>query len=476
MLPFELRRLLFALLLIFSALSPTSMAQRRKTVVDLIVRGGTVVTMDGSRRVIENGSVAVKNGRIVAVGKSAEIDRNYAAREVVNATGKVVIPGLINGHTHVPMTLFRGLADDLDLQEWLTKYIFPAEAKNVTEEFVRVGTRLGLAEMIRSGTTTYCDMYYFEDAIADETAKAGMRGVLGETIIDFPVADNKTNAEAMAYVEKFVSQWKGNPLITPAIAPHAPYTVSEEHLKAMRGFSDRTGAPIVTHISETKREVEDSLKAKGASPIDYLNRIGFLNDRVIAAHVVWPSEEELGLLKKLGVGIVHNPQSNMKLASGVAPVPEMLKEDLPVGLGTDGAASNNDLNLWEEMDTAAKLHKLISKDPKVVTAQEAFEMATLRGARALHLEKEIGSIEKGKRADLVVVDLDDLNQTPSYNIYSDLVYATKAADVRTVIIEGRVVMRDRRLLTLNEEPIKADARRYRERIIRSLGAKTLPED
>jgi 5-methylthioadenosine/S-adenosylhomocysteine deaminase len=412
----------------------------------------------------------------VAVDNTAAIDRQFAAREVVNAAGKVIIPGLINGHTHVPMTLFRGLADDLDLQEWLTKYIFPAEAKNVTEEFVRVGTRLGLAEMIRGGTTTYCDMYYFEDAIADETFKAGMRGVLGETVIDFPVADNKTNEQAMAYVEKFVSRWKGNALIVPAIAPHAPYTVSEEHLKAVRAFSDRTGAPIVTHISETKQEVDDSIRDKGASPVDYLNRIGFLNNRVIAAHVVWPSEEELGLLKKLGVGIVHNPQSNMKLASGVAPVPEMLKQDMPVGLGTDGAASNNDLSLWEEMDTAAKLHKLISRDPKVVSAEEAFEMATLRGARALHLEKEIGSIEKGKRADLVVVDLDDLNQTPYYNIYSDLVYASKAADVRTVIVEGRVIMHDRRLLTLNEETIKTDARRYRERIIRSLGAKTVPED
>jgi len=464
-----------ALLLLLSVAQSVTMAQRRKTVVELIVSGGTVVTMDGARHVIENGAIAIKAGRIEAIGRANEIDQRYAAREVINATGKVVVPGLINGHTHVPMTLFRGLADDLDLQEWLTKYIFPAEAKNVTEEFVRVGTRLGLAEMIRGGTTTYCDMYYFEDAIADETSKAGMRAVLGETVIDFAVADNKTNAEAMAYVESFVKKWEGNALIVPAIAPHAPYTVSEEHLQAVRAFSDRTGAPIVTHISETKREVDDSIKAKGASPIDYLNRIGFLNNRVIAAHVVWPTEEELGLLKTLGVGIVHNPQSNMKLASGVAPVPEMLKQDLPVGLGTDGAASNNDLNLWEEMDTAAKLHKLISRDPKVVNAQEAFEMATIRGARALHLEKEIGSIEKGKRADLVVVDLDDLNQTPYYNIYSDLVYATKAADVRTVIIEGRVVMRDRRLLTLNEETIKAEARRYRERIIRSLGARTLPE-
>jgi len=464
------------LVLFISGGASLAFAQRRKSVVDLIIRGGTVVTMDGSRRVIENGGIAIKDGRIVAVDTAALMDLNYGARQVIDAQGKVVIPGLINGHTHVPMTLFRGIADDLDLQEWLTKYIFPAEAKNVTEDFVRVGTRLGLAEMIRSGTTTYCDMYYFEDAIADETSKAGMRGVLGETVIDFAVADNKTNAEAMAYVEKFVRHWKGNALIVPAIAPHAPYTVSEDHLKAIRAFSDRTGAPIVTHISETKREVDDSIKAKGASPVDYLNRIGFLNDRVIAAHMVWVSAEELGLLKKLGVGIVHNPQSNMKLASGVAPVPEMLKENLPVGLGTDGAASNNDLNLWEEMDTAAKLHKLISNDPKVVSAQEAFEMATIRGARALHLEKEIGSLEKGKRADIVIVDLDDLNQTPFYNIYSDLVYATKASDVRTVVIEGRVVMRDRRLLTLNEETIKADARKYRERIIQSVGIKTVPED
>jgi len=453
-----------------------TMAQRRVIPVDLIIRGGTVVTMDGSRRVIDNGGVAIKGGRVVAVGTSAEMDLNYSSRQVIEATGKVVIPGLINGHTHVPMTLFRGIADDLDLQEWLTKYIFPAEAKNVTEDFVRVGTRLGLAEMIRSGTTTYCDMYYFEDAIADETFKAGMRGVLGETVIDFPVADNKTNAEAMAYVEKFVSRWKGNSLIVPAIAPHAPYTVSEEHLKAVRAFSDRTGAPIVIHISETKREVDDSIKDKGTSPVDYLNRFGFLNDKVIAAHMVWPTAEELGLLKKLGVGLVHNPQSNMKLASGVAPVPEMLKQDMPVGLGTDGAASNNDLSLWEEMDTAAKLHKLISKDPKVLTAQEAFEMATIRGARALHLEKEIGSIETGKRADLVIVDVDGLNQTPFYNIYSDLVYAAKAGDVRTVIVEGKVLMRDRRLLTLNEVTIKADAHRYRERIVQSVGVKTLPED
>jgi 5-methylthioadenosine/S-adenosylhomocysteine deaminase len=436
--------------------------------VDLVVRGGTVVTMDERGSVIEDGAVAVERGRIVAVGKRADIDRSYAGRETIEARGRVVMPGLINGHTHVPMSLFRGLADDLDLNEWLTKYIFPAEAKNVTEDFVRVGARLGLAEMIRGGTTTYCDMYYFEDAIADETAKAGVRGVLGETVIDFPVADNKTFAEGLAYSEKFIEKWRGHALITPAIAPHAPYTVSEEHLKAVRDLSNRLRATIVIHVAETRKEVEDVTRDHGASPVAYLARIGFLYDRVIAAHTVHLTTEEVELLKRLGVGAVHNPQSNMKLASGVARVPEMLRADLALGLGTDGAASNNDLDMWEEMDTAAKLHKLTTNDPRVVPAREVLEMATIRGARALHLEREIGSLERGKRADLIVVDMDALNQTPMYNVYSHLVYATKAADVRTVIIEGRVVMRDRRLLTLNEETVKRDARAYRVRISQSL--------
>ena len=464
----------FVSVLIVTSMLSTVIAQTRRQPVDLLILGGTIVTMDQTRRVIEDGGIAISQGRIVAIGPRADIERAYTSRQRISAAGKVITPGLINGHTHVPMVLFRGLADDLDLQEWLTKYIFPAEAKNVTEEFVRVGARLGLAEMIRGGTTTYCDMYYFEDAIADETAKAGVRGVLGETIIDFPVADNKTNAEGMAYVEKFVARWKGHELVVPAIAPHAPYTVSEEHLKAVRAFSDRTGAPIVTHISETKREVDDSVKAKGASPVAYLDRIGFLNDRVIAAHMVWPQGTDIAILKRRGVGVVHNPQSNMKLASGVAPVPQMVKENLLVGLGTDGAASNNDLNMWEEMDTVAKLHKVFTGDPKVISAQQAFELATIRGAQALHLEKEIGSLEIGKRADLLVIDRDTLNQIPLYNVYSDLVYATKASDVETVIINGRLIMRNRRLLTLNETAVKNDARSYRDRIIKSLGTSATP--
>ena len=433
------------------------------------IMGGTVVTMDRDRRVIEDGAVVMRAEEIIFVGKRSEIPALMRRARNIDARGKVIIPGLINTHTHVPMTLFRGIADDLDLNEWLTKYIFPAEAKNVDEQFVRAGTRLGLAEMIRGGTTTYCDMYYFEDAIADETKRAGVRGVLGETIIDFPVADNKTHEQAMAYTERFIKKWQNDPLIVPAAAPHAPYTVSTEHLRAIKAMSDRLNATVVTHLAETKKERDDIRASKGMTPVKYLDSIGFLSNRTIAAHSVWLTPEEIMIYKDRGVGSAHCPQSNMKLASGVASIPAMLKADIAVGLGTDGAASNNDLDMWEEMDTAAKLHKVISNDPKTLPAEQAFEMATIRGARALHIDQITGSLEAGKRADIVIVDFDSLNQTPFYNVYSHLVYATKAANVRTVVINGRVVMLDRRLLTLNENVIKRDANAYRDKIIKSLG-------
>ncbi len=440
-----------------------------KVSVDLLIVGGTVVTMDAGRRVIENGAVAIKGDKIVAVGPTQVVTKNLTAKRTIDARGKVIIPGLINTHTHVPMSLFRGISDDLDLQDWLTKYIFPAEAKNVDEKFVRAGTRLGLAEMIRGGTTTYCDMYYFEDAIADETKKAGVRGVLGETVLDFPAPDNKTWDTAISYTERFIKKWQNDPLIVPAIAPHAPYTVSQEHLLTARDVSNRLNAPLVIHLAEANTETEFiGQKHKGMRPIEFVDSIGFLTDKTIAAHVIQANDRELDTLKRRGVGIAHNPQSNMKLAAGTAPIPAMLRRDMPVGLGTDGAASNNDLSMWEEMDTAAKLHKLTSGDPKTLPAEAAFEMATIRGARALHLDNLIGSLEAGKRADLVIVDLDSLNQTPYFNIYSALVYTTKATDVRTVIINGRLVMLDRRLLTLNETAIKVDANRYREKIINSL--------
>jgi 5-methylthioadenosine/S-adenosylhomocysteine deaminase len=471
---------LTALLLLFLLSFPIAAQRRARTPgagagpqrADVLILGGTIVTMDGERRVIDDGGIAVVKGKIAAVGKRSDISRKFSAARSVNAAGKVIIPGLINTHTHVPMSLFRGIADDLDLQEWLTRFIFPAEAKNVDEAFVRAGTRLGLAEMIRGGTTTYCDMYYFEDAIADESKKAGVRGVLGETILDFPAPDNKTFEAGLAYTERFIRKWQGDGLIVPAVAPHAPYTVSAEHLMDARRLSDRLNAPLVIHLAEANTETEFiQQKHKGMRPIGFVESIGFLSDKTIAAHVIQANESELDILKRRGVGVAHNPQSNMKLAAGVAPVISMLKRDIPVGLGTDGAASNNDLNMWEEMDTAAKLQKLSSGDPKALPAETAFEMATIRGARALHMQDMIGSLETGKLADLVIIDIDDLNQTPSYNIYSTLVYSTKANDVRSVMINGRFVMIDRRLLTLDENAIKKDANAYRLKIINSLSHK-----
>jgi 5-methylthioadenosine/S-adenosylhomocysteine deaminase len=438
-------------------------------VVDTAIVGGTIVSMDKDRRIIEDGAIVIQKGKITKIGKRAEVMSKIRAKLTIDATGKVIVPGLINTHTHVPMTLFRGIADDLDLNDWLTKYIFPAEGKNVSEDFVRAGTRLGLAEFIRGGTTTYCDMYYFEDAIADETFKAGLRGVLGETVIDFPVADNKTFAEAIAYSEKFIKKWQKNTLITPAIAPHAPYTVSEEHLKQARKVADDLKAPLVIHLAEDRKELKFVADNKnGLRPIEYLDKIGLLNEKTIGAHVIYANEDEIEVLKKYGVGVAHCPQSNMKLAAGVAPIPQMLASGLAVGLGTDGAASNNDLSMWEEMDTAAKLHKVFSFDPKVVSALQAFEMATIGGAKALDLDDKIGSLETGKRADIVIVDFDGLHQTPFYNMYSHLVYATKSSDVRTVLVDGKLLMKDRKLLTLNETLIKQQANEYRDQVVKSL--------
>jgi len=455
------------LLLVLAAVSLA--AGRGAETVDLLVTGGAVVTMDGERRLLEGGFIAVRGERILEVGDAAALRaRDYRAREVIDARGKAVLPGLVNTHTHIPMVLFRGIADDLVLQEWLDKYIFPAEAKNVTRDFVVAGTRLGLAEMIRGGTTTYVDMYYFEDAVAEETKKAGVRAVLGETVIDFPVPDNKTWEAALAYTEGFVKRWKGDPLVIPAIAPHAPYTVSTPHLNEARALAERHDVPIVIHIAEAPTETAFMLKTYRERTVPYLERINFLSPRVIGAHVVHVNDEEIAVLKRREVGVGHCPQSNMKLASGTAPVPSMLRAGVRLGLGTDGAASNNDLNLWEEMDTAAKLHKLVSQDPTAVSAREALEMATLGGARAAHLEREIGSLEAGKRADLILVDLDAPHIVPMYNLYSHLVYAAKASDVTETVVNGRLLMRRRRLLTLNEETIKAEARRYQQEVSRSL--------
>jgi 5-methylthioadenosine/S-adenosylhomocysteine deaminase len=438
--------------------------------VDLIVTHGLVVTMNGTRAIYDDGAVAIKGDAIVAVGPQSEVEAKYAAPQTIDARGKLVLPGFINGHTHVPMTLFRGLHDDVTLDDWLRKYIFPAEAKNVNEDFVRWGTRLAAAEQIRSGVTTFADMYYFEDAVAEETKAAGMRGVLGETWIDFPAPDNKNEAEMLAYTEKFLKKWQEDALIHAAVAPHSIYTCSRRTLEDATGLARKYRAPILIHVAEMKKEWDDSKKENGVSPVQYLDKVGVLGPDVVAAHCIFVDDNDRKILARHQVGCVHNPSSNMMLASGVSPVPEMRSAGVAVGLGTDGpAGSNNDLNLMEEMDLTAKLAKITKMNPLAINAKAVVEMATIDGARALHLDKEIGSLEAGKKADLIVVDLDEPNAVPMYDVYAQLAYALKGSDVQTVVIGGRIVMRDHALLTVKEDAALAKAREYRKSIATSLG-------
>lgn len=457
-------------LITLAILAASLFAQTEKTKADLIVSGGTVVTMDRLRAIVEDGAVVIKGDTILEVGSRAELEGKYQAAQTIDARGTLVLPGFVNGHTHVPMTLFRGLHDDVTLDEWLHKYIFPAEAKNVDEEFVRWGTRLAAAEQIRSGITTFADMYYFEDVIAEETKAAGMRGVLGETFIDFPAPDNKSEAEMLAYTEKFLKRWQGDPLIQAAPAPHSIYTCSRKTLQDSAALARKYQAPILIHVAEMKKEWEDSEKQNGMSPVGYLNSIGVLGPDVVAAHCIYVDETDRELLAQKQVGCVHNPSSNMMLASGVSPVPEMRAAGVAVGLGTDGpAGSNNDLDLLEEMDLAAKLAKITKMSPTALNAKAVVEMATIDGAKALHMDKEIGSLEPGKKADLILISLDEPNAVPMYDIYAQLAYALKASDVETVVIGGKVVMRDRKLLTVNEEQAIQRAREYKKTIAASLG-------
>jgi len=440
--------------------------------VDLLIFGGTIVTMDAQRRILEDGFVVVKSDSIVAIGQGTPRLPNgpIFTKQSIDAHRSLILPGLINGHTHVPMTLFRGLRDDVTLEDWLRKYIFPAEAKNVTDDFVRWGTRLAAAEQIRSGITTFADMYYFEDAIAEETKAAGMRGVLGETFIDFPAPDNKTSVTMLAYTEKFLKRWQGDPLIHAAAAPHSIYTCSAKTLQDSAALARKYHAPILMHVAEMQKELDDSLKQNGVTPVQYLDKLGILGPDVVAAHCIYVDDADRKTLAARQVGCIHNPSSNMMLASGVAPVVEERAAGIAVGLGTDGpAGSNNDLNLMEEMDLAAKLQKITKMDPRALGAEAAVEMATIEGARALHLEKEIGSLEPGKKADIILISLDKPNAVPIYDVYAQLAYALKAGDVEAVVIGGRIVMRDRKLLTLNEPEILAKAREYRAKVKASLG-------
>jgi 5-methylthioadenosine/S-adenosylhomocysteine deaminase len=455
-----------------SAIASTTRAQapdKEAVWVDLLIANATIVTMDGERHIIENGQIAVRGDSIYVVGKGPLFPKGTQAKQTIDAKGALVLPGFINGHTHVPMTLLRGLHDDVTLDDWLRKYIFPAEAKNVTEDFVRWGTRLAAAEQIRSGVTTFADMYYFEDAVAEETKAAGMRGVLGETFIDFPAPDNKTNAAMLEYTEKFLKRWQGDALIHAAAAPHSIYTCSRKTLQDSAALARKYHAPILIHLAEMKKELDDSLKQNGLTPVQYLEKLGILGPDVVAAHCIFVDEKDQKILAGRQVGCVHNPSSNMMLASGVAPVVEERAAGIAVGLGTDGpAGSNNDLDLMEEMDLAAKLQKITKMDPRALGAKSVVEMATIEGARALHMEKEIGSLEVGKKADIILISLEEPNAVPMYDIYAQLAYALKGSDVETVVIGGRIVMRDKKLLTLDEPEILAKGRQYGKKVEASL--------
>jgi 5-methylthioadenosine/S-adenosylhomocysteine deaminase len=440
--------------------------------VDLLITNATIVTMDRQRHLIENGLLATRGDEIFYVGPSKDeipFPKGIQARQTINAHGKLLLPGLINAHTHVPMSLFRGLKDDVVLDDWLRLFIFPAEAKNVTEDFVRWGTRLAAAEQIRSGVTTFADMYYFEDAIAEETKAAGLRGVLGETFIDFPAPDNKTHDQLLAYAEKFLKRWHNDPLIHAAVAPHSIYTDSEQTLKDAAALARKYHAPILIHVAEMKKELDQSLEKNHATPVQYLDRIGLLGPDLLAAHCIWVDQADRKVLAERKVGCVHNPSSNMMLASGIAPVVEERAAGMAVGLGTDGpAGSNNDFNLMEEIDLAAKLQKISKMDPRALGAKGAVEMATIDGARALHMENQIGSLESGKKADLILIDLDAPNAVPMFDVYSQLAYALKSTDIETVVIGGRVVMRNHQLLTIDEPAAIAKAREYQAQIAASL--------
>jgi len=424
--------------------------------------------MDSSRRIIDKGMVAIRGDRIIAVGPASELAGRFQAAQEISAANQIVLPGLVNTHNHAPMVLFRGIADDMALMDWLEKFIFPAEARNVSPEFVQAGTDLACLEMIRSGTTTYADMYYFEDKVAETTNQAGVRGVLGQTILGFPSPDSRNPEEALKYTERFIQRWRGSSLIVPAVAPHAPYTNSPETLRACKGLADKYGVPMIIHVSETRDEVRQ-IKAKyKTTSTQWLEKLGVLGPNVIFNHGVWLTEQDLGIIRRRGLGVTHNPESNMKLASGSAPVLRMLALGIPVGLGTDGAASNNDLDMFEAMSTAARLQKLVSGNPAALPAEKVVELATLGGARVLGLHKEIGSLETRKKADLITISTEPAHAVPMYNVYSHLVYALKGADVRLSVINGKIAMLDGVVLTLDEGKIKQKARIIQERVLSSL--------
>ncbi|MEA3334849.1 MAG: amidohydrolase [Chloroflexota bacterium] len=436
---------------------------------DVILTGGVVLTMDSGGALFDPGAVAVIGSDIVAVGPAEEIAARFESEESVDCQGKVVMPGLINAHTHVPMSLLRGLADDLRLDVWLMGYIMPVERRFVRPDFCWLGTQLSCAEMIRTGTTCFCDMYYHEEAVADATAQAGLRAICGQTILKFPSPDALSFEESLARTRDFIQRWKGHRLITPSVAPHAPYTATPEMLQESAALAIAYDVPLQIHVSETAHEVEEMRATTGMTPVPWIKNHNILEAKTIAAHCVHVNEDELLTLREHNTGIAHNPTSNLKLSSGFAPVAHMLELGLNVGIGTDGVASNNDLDMFEELRLAALLAKGVTLNPTVLPARQVLEMATIMGARALHQNEWIGSLEVGKKADLIIVDISTVHNSPHFRreeaqIYSQLVYAAKGSDVMDVMVDGVWLMRNRHLLTVDEEILMADAGKLARRI------------
>ncbi len=438
--------------------------------VDLLVEHGTVVTVDAAGRVIDDGAVAIDGARIVAVGPREEVRAAFRGRAILDAGGGIVLPGLVNAHTHAAMVLFRGVADDLGLEEWLTRYIWPAERDNVDAAFVGAGTRLAAAEMLRSGTTTFVDMYFFTDTVAEVAKQAGIRVVAGQAVMGFPAPDYPTPEAALAAAELLLERYRDDPLVVPAVAPHSPYLMEPRHLQASRSLADRFGAPLLIHAAESPWEVEEIQRRYGKTSVEHLAALGFLRRGVVLAHGVWLTPGDRRLVREAGAGVVHCPQSNMKTASGIAPVRDLLAEGVALGLGTDGAASNNDLDLFDEMATASYLAKVSTGDPTAAKAAEVLAMATRGGARALGLEDRFGSLEVGKLADLVVVSVDAPRMQPMFHPVSHLVYVARGADVRHTVVNGRVVVRDRKLTTLEVGAVVAQAKALQQRVRARLAA------
>ena len=444
--------------LLAAPLALQTVAAQQPATATIIITNGIVVTVDGTRRILNPGAVAINGTEIVAVDTPAAIASRYKAAQTIDATGKVVMPGLINTHTHAAMVMFRGLGNDLNLMDWLQKYIFPAEAKTVSPDFVRIGTQLAVLEMIQSGTTTFADMYYFEEEVAKVTKPAGMRGVLGQTVIEFPVPDARTPADALARTEAFAKQFDHDELITPSIAPHSVYTLDAKTLTAVSALAKRLMIPIQIHLAETSAEIGLSQERHKMRPVAILDSLNFWAPTTIGAHGVWINDEEIALLKRRDVGISNNPESNMKLSSGTAPVLKYRKAGVSVGIGTDGAASNNDLDMFEAMRQAAFQQKLVSMDPTAISAPEALEMATLGGARVLGRSQRLGSLEPGKLADIIIVGMSKARQQPLFDPVSQIVYASRGDDVETTIVNGKVLMLNGKVLTMDPARVLSEAR------------------